>query len=350
MQAQAALPALAVAAAIGLAGCGGHARSAHARAASTATPAPAPAAAAGSGGGSASAVQRQFVAVVQRVSPSVVQIQTSQGLGSGIVFDRKGDIVTNAHVVGSSRRFTVTLAGGVRHAATLVGTYPQNDLAVIHLQGATPRPATFADSSKIAVGDFALAIGNPLGLRSSVTEGIVSSVGRTVPEGNGVVLPSAIQTSAAINPGNSGGALVDLGAHVIGIPTLAATDPEFNGAQAPGIGFAIPSNTVRTIAGKLVAGGGQVPQQGRGYLGVEVATLIGGGVAVEQVVAGGPAARAGMRAGDVITAVAGQSTPTADTLTSVLQTLRPGQRVPVQVERQDGSQRTLQITLGSQPG
>jgi S1-C subfamily serine protease len=294
-------------------------------------------------------VQRQFVDVVRRISPSVVQIQTGAGLGSGIVFDRKGDVVTNAHVVGSSRRFQVTLAGGGKHPATLVGTYPQNDLAVIHLQGATPRPAVFADSSKIAVGDFALAIGNPLGLRSSVTEGIVSSVGRTVPEGNGVVLPSAIQTSAPINPGNSGGALVDLDAHVIGIPTLAATDPEFNGAQAPGIGFAIPSNTVRSIAGKLVARG-QVPQQGRGYLGVEVATLIGGGVVVEQVQSGGPAARAGMRPGDVITAVAGQDTPTADTLTSVLQTLRPGQRVPVQVARQDGSQRTLQVTLGSQPG
>ena len=347
MEPRVALLALAAATTVALGGCGDHPKPSKLRGAAAATPTAAPAA--GGGGGSVAALQRQFVDVVRRVSPSVVQIQTSAGLGSGIVFDGKGDIVTNAHVVGSSRRFTVTLAGGVRHSATLVGTFPPNDLAVIRLQGATPRPAAFADSSKIAVGDFALAIGNPLGLRSSVTEGIVSSVGRTVPEGNGVVLPSAIQTSAPINPGNSGGALVDLGSRVIGIPTLAATDPEFNGAQAPGIGFAIPSNTVRTIAGKLVAHG-QVPQQGQAYLGVEVATIMGGGVVVAQVAPGGPAARAGMRAGDVIISVAGQSTPTADTLTSVLQTLRPGQRVPVQVGRQDGSRKTLQVTLGRQPG
>ena len=335
-----------LAAAAALNGCGG---GGHAIATSTPTPSAIAQAPLSSRPASALDLQRSFVEVVKQVSPAVVQIQTPTGLGSGVVFDDKGDVVTNAHVVGDAREFTVTLAGGDRHTATLVGTYPQNDLAVIRLAGARPRPATFADSSKIQVGDFALAIGNPLGLRSSVTDGIVSSVGRTVPEGNGAVLPSAIQTSAPINPGNSGGALVNIAAEVIGIPTLAATDPEFGGAQAPGIGFAIPSNTVKSVARKLIAGG-RVPQAGRAYLGVVVATIVGGGIVVERVEPGGPADTAGIQAGDVITAVAGQDTATTDDLTNVLQTLRPGQRVPIHVTRADGSQATLQVTLGRQPG
>src|SRR3954452_420404 len=145
--------------------------------------------------------------------------------------------------------------GGKKHPATLVGSDHSHDLAVIRLVAARPAPATLADSANLDVGDLVLAIGHPLGLRSSVTEGIVSSLGRTVAEGNGVTLSPVIQTSAAINPGNSGGALVDLADHVIGIPTLAALDPEFGGAQAPGIGFAIPSNTVKTVAARLTTAG-----------------------------------------------------------------------------------------------
>ena len=141
----------------------------------------------------------------------------------------------------------VTLAGGSRHPASLAGTDRKRDLAVVHISGSTPKPASFADSLKVQVGDIALAIGNPLGLRSSVTQGIVSSVDRKLSEGAGVTLASAIQTSAKINPGNSGGALVDLSGRVIGVPTLTAVDPQIGGA-APGIGFAIPSNTVHRIA------------------------------------------------------------------------------------------------------
>jgi S1-C subfamily serine protease len=200
----------------------------------------------------ADAMQHQFVGVVKALSPSVVQIQSARGLGSGIVYDPNGDVVTNAHVVSGETRFTVTLAGGSHHSATLVGADRAHDLAVVHLVGATPPPAAFADSSGVEVGDLALALGNPLGLRSSVTQGIVSAVDRRVPEDNGVILSPAIQTSAEINPGNSGGALADLKGRVIGIPTLAATDPEFGGAQAPGIGFAIPSNTVRAAAVRLL--------------------------------------------------------------------------------------------------
>jgi S1-C subfamily serine protease len=198
----------------------------------------------------ASSLQQRFVSIVRTVSPEVVQVRTALVLGSGVVFDARGDVVTNAHVVDNATRFVVTLASGGRHPATVVGRDTGMDLAVIRITGARPRPATFANSAQVQVGDLTLAIGNPLGLRSSVTEGIVSAVGRSVPETDSVTLFSVIQTSAAINPGNSGGALVDLSGQVIGIPTLAALDPEM-GAEAPGIGFAIDSNTVRQTAVRL---------------------------------------------------------------------------------------------------
>jgi S1-C subfamily serine protease len=227
---------------VALAGCGSTSQS------STAT---------GTGGSDvAGGLQAKYTKVVRTVSPNVVEIATSNALGSGIVYDGRGDVVTNAHVVGSSKKVTVRLPDGSKRAGTVVGTSTGNDLAVVRLSGATPKPAAFADSSKVQVGDITLAIGNPLGLASSVSEGIVSSTGRSVPEGNGVTLNSALQTSAAINPGNSGGALVNLSQQVIGIPTLAATDPQLGGGAAPGIGFAIPSNTVRQVANQLIARAG----------------------------------------------------------------------------------------------
>jgi putative serine protease PepD len=291
--------------------------------------------------------QDQLIRVVDAISPAVVQIQTADGLGSGVVYNGKGDIVTNAHVVGNFKTFKITLANGT-FDGTLVGSFPADDLAVVHVKGATPRPATFADSSKLEVGEFALAIGNPLGLRSSVTEGIVSSLGRTVSEGNGAVISSAIQTSAAINPGNSGGALVDLHGQVIGIPTLAALDPQLGGAQAPGIGFAIPSNVAKRIADQLIANG-RVVRSGRAYFGVRVATIVGGGVLVSAIVPGGPAAKAGIKQGDIILAIEGKPTPTADVLVSVLANLHPGQKVPVKLLRH-GKKITVTMTLGELPG
>jgi S1-C subfamily serine protease len=213
----------------------------------------------GSGTGQAAAgtdpfggLQQKFTQVVNTVSPRVVQIQSGLGLGSGVVFDGHGNVVTNAHVVQGSRRFVVTLSGGARHPATLVGSDPSHDLAVVHVSGPMPPAARLGESPEPRVGDIVLAVGNPLGLRSSVTQGIVSSIRKSVPEGNGVALSPAIQTSAAINPGNSGGALADLSGRVIGIPTLAALDPEMGGAQAPGIGFAIPSSTVEQVANSLL--------------------------------------------------------------------------------------------------
>jgi putative serine protease PepD len=203
----------------------------------------------------AGALQNDFVGVVNSVSPSVVVIETKTGLGSGVVFNANGDIITNNHVVTGSKTFTVTLADGRKLDGTLVGTYPDGDLAVIHVTATDLKPATFGDSSKLVVGDIVLAVGNPLGLQTSVTEGIVSAIGRDVTESSTVTLSGIIQTSADINPGNSGGALVDLSGTVVGIPTLAALDPEFNDTPASGIGFAIPSNVAVDVAGQLIANG-----------------------------------------------------------------------------------------------
>jgi putative serine protease PepD len=315
-----------------------------------ATPVPTPRQpAAPASGDPVAALEARFVDVVARVSPKVVLIQTDQGLGSGVVFDDQGHVVTNAHVVGSSKTFQVTFADGHRRRATLVSAYPPDDLAVIRLQGEQPAPAVFGDSSKLKVGEITFAVGNPLGLRSSVTQGIVSSLGRTLSEGpGGGVIAAAIQTSAPINPGNSGGALVNLDGHVIGIPTLAATDPRL-GSPAPGIGFAIPSRTVKRIAGQIVKNG-RVTTSDRAYLGVEVATNVDGSfVVIAGVEKGGPAARAGLRAGEVITAVDGHPVPTADALSTYLADRRPGQKVRVELRDRDGNKRTVEVTLGRLP-
>jgi putative serine protease PepD len=265
------------------------------------------------------------------------------------VYDDKGDIVTNNHVVAGSKTFTVTLADGRSHKATLVGAYPPEDLAVIRLESSSPAPATFGDSSKLSIGQFAFAIGNPLGLRSSVTDGIISSLGRTVSEGpGGAVVSSAIQTSAPINPGNSGGALVDLDGDVIGIPTLAALDPKLGGAQAPGIGFAIPSNTAKRIADQLIEDG-RVTDSDRAYLGVRVATAgggDGGGVIVAGVQEGSPADKAGVRPGELIVAVNHRPTASAEELATALAEQRPAKRVPVELVDPGGEKRTVTVTLG----
>ena len=296
------------------------------------------------------ALQGAFVKVVRTVSPSVVQIEDQRGLGSGIVLDTAGDIVTNNHVVTGATSFTVTTSSGKRYAATLVGAFPPDDLAVIKASGAHLKPATFADSSNLQVGDLAIAIGNPLGLRSSVTEGIVSAFRQAVQEeGGDVTLPSVIQTSAAINPGNSGGALVDIEARVIGIPTLAATDPQLGGGSAPGIGFAIPSNVVKDIAGQILAHG-KVVNSHRAFLGIRVGEANGNGVIVASVTPGGAAAKAGVRVGEMIVSVDGVPTPTISALSAVLAELKPGREASVVVKRQNGAKTTLQVTLGTYPG
>ncbi|MGI8415132.1 MAG: S1C family serine protease [Nakamurella sp.] len=303
----------------------------------------------------AAGLQDQYETVIKRVLPSIVQITTSAGLGSGVVYDTKGDIVTNDHVVGTATTFQVQLANSSHTVtANLVGSYPTDDLAVIRISPtASLKPASFGRSSQLRVGQIVLAMGNPLGLTSSVTNGIVSALGRTLTEPTsadspGATLPNSIQTSANINPGNRGGALVDLQGQVVGLPTLAATDAQIGGAAA-GIGFAIPSDTVRSIAGQLISSG-KVTSSGRAALGVRVQGITdnqgdNAGVAVASVEAGKAAARAGLKTGDIITELDGQPVTSTSELASILAGLKIGQIVPVVVSR-NGSDLTIRVTLG----
>jgi len=330
--------------------------------AATSTPTGATASTAPGGG---SALQQSYVAAVKQVMPSVVQITTGTELGSGIVFDDKGDIVTNDHVVGTATHFQVRLSSSVTPvAATLLGAFPPDDLAVIRLDSPPKslRPARFGDSGALQVGDITLALGSPLGLTGSVTNGIVSATGRVVsePQGQtspGATLPDTIQTSAAINPGNSGGALVDLAGTVIGIPTLAAVDPQIgsSGSAAPGIGFAISSNTVKDIAGQLVAHDGHVINSHRADLGARAVTVTDPngqplGAGIVSVVPGGPAEAARITAGDVITAVNQVAVHSAADLIRALAQLDPGAQVPVTVGNSQGVDRTVVVSLGQLPG
>ncbi|AXG77449.1 S1C family serine protease [Streptomyces paludis] len=302
-------------------------------------------------------LQTSYETVIKDVLPSVVQIESGDSLGSGIVYDARGHIVTNAHVVDRQRTFTVTVANSEQPLrATLVSSYPQQDLAVIKLDSVPSglRAAKFGDTSKVAVGQIVLAMGSPLGLSGSVTQGIVSAVGRTVSEGStgggtGATIPNMVQTSAAINPGNSGGALVDLDGQVIGIPTLAAADPQLGSGAAPGIGFAIPVSMVRTVADQIIKNG-RVTDSGRAALGITGRTVLGAdlqpsGVAVVETVPGGAAAGAGIRSGDIITKVDGAAVTSIESLSELLAADRPGQRVKVTFSR-SGTAKTVEATLG----
>ncbi|MGW7664906.1 S1C family serine protease [Streptomyces sp. NPDC054756] len=303
-------------------------------------------------------LQDGYLQVIRNVLPSVVQIQAKRDLGSGVVYDDEGHIVTNAHVVGNEKTFRVTTAGSERElTARLVASYPPQDLAVVRLDDPPDglRPATFGDSAKVRVGQIVLAMGSPLGLSSSVTQGIVSATGRTVTEGGddggtGATIANMVQTSAAINPGNSGGALVDLDSQVVGIPTLAAVDPGAGGA-APGIGFAIPASTVRKIADQIIENG-RVTDSGRAALGITGRTVVDSGlepagVAVVAVQSGGAADKAGLKPGDIITRLGDTDITTIASLSEALAADEPGERTSVTFTR-EGDEKKADVTLGEQ--
>ncbi|MFJ3584034.1 S1C family serine protease [Streptomyces sp. NPDC090127] len=302
-------------------------------------------------------LQDDYRSVIKDVLPSVVQIDAGASLGSGVVYDGDGHIVTNAHVVGEEKTFRVTAATGKEPmAAKLVATYPEQDLAVVRLDSVPEglKPATFGDSATVDMGHIVLAMGSPLGLSGSVTQGIVSATGRTVSEGRtgggtGATIGNMVQTSAAINPGNSGGALVNLDGQVIGIPTLAATDPEIGGGAAPGIGFAIPASMVRTVADQIIKDG-KVTDSGRAALNITGRTVLDdayepAGVAVVEAPANGAAGKAGIRPGDVIVRIGDAAVTTITTLQEALASMKPGDRVSVGYER-GGTEAKAEATLG----
>ncbi len=209
----------------------------------------------------ATTLNTQREAVVAKVKPSVVEVYVTlaQGaaLGSGVIIDSRGYIVTNNHVVSGAQSIQVRLSNGTTEPAQLTGTDAADDLAVLKI--AVPPAglsvATLGDSAQLQVGQAVMAIGNPLGDTETVTNGIVSALKRSVSEGQGgATIQNAIQTDAAINPGNSGGALVDLQGNVVGIPTLSAIDPEFK-TPATGVGFAIPSNRVKSVVTQIIQTG-----------------------------------------------------------------------------------------------
>jgi putative serine protease PepD len=282
-----------------------------------------------------------------RAGKAVVSVQTDRGSGTGFLIDRDGTIVTNAHVVGSAKQVRVRFDDDARPVgARVVGTDPSSDLAVLDVDasaaaGVTPLP--LAESDSVQVGDAAIAIGFPLGLARTATAGIVSGLEREIQSPNGFRIDKVIQTDAPINPGNSGGPLLDARGRVIGVNSQIATAGA--GGGSVGIGFAIPSDTVREIVPKLEAG--QTVK--RAWLGLATtASTSGTGAQVGSVTAGSPAAQAGLRQGDTVTKVDGKAIAAPEDIPDAIAAHAPGERVAVEVTR-SGSTRTLEVTLGTRP-
>jgi putative serine protease PepD len=269
------------------------------------------------------------------------QQQTAQG--SGFVYDRDGHVITNQHVVDGASSIEVTFADGSSHEARVVGTDPSTDLALLELDApaGTLEPLALGDSTELAVGDAVVAIGSPFGLSETVTSGIVSALDRRISAPNGYAITGAIQTDAAINHGNSGGPLLNLQGEVVGVN--AQIESESGGND--GVGFAVPSSTVRSVVAQLLEDG----QVEHAYLGVSLTeTDDASGVRVSEVRAGSPAAEAGLEVGDVVTAVDGDSVTDASELQAAIDAKRPGAEVSVTYTR-GGESSTVSVVLGSRP-
>jgi S1-C subfamily serine protease len=316
----------------------------------------------GAAAATAASIDQATEAAYATAGKSVVYIVSrGVGSGSGIIYDTRGDIVTNDHVIDGATSISVTLSDGKTYTATVVGTDAADDLAVIHVTASDLTPATFARAGSYGVGETVLAIGNPLDLKGSVTLGLISGLNRVEQEDNGAYLNDAIQTSAPINPGNSGGALVTLDGEVVGMPTLEQTNSS-DGTSVQGVGFAIPSEQITSIANQLIATG-TVQHTGRPYLGISPSdasgqaggSLFGGqnpaaasGALVEQVAPSGPAAKAGVEQGDVITKVDGTTITDAQDLLTAIAGKKPGDRVTLTLDR-NGSTLAVGVTLGELP-
>jgi putative serine protease PepD len=283
--------------------------------------------------------------VYAAAADGVVAVQVGGGSGTGFVIDDRGTIVTNAHVVGQSTQASVRFGdSGATVDAEVLGSDPSTDLAVLRVDPSrvgTLHPLTLADSDNVRVGDEVVAIGHPFGLDRTATAGIVSGLGREIQSPNGFSIDEVIQTDAAINPGNSGGPLVDGRGRVVGVNSQIATSGA--GGGNVGVGFAVPANTVREVVPRLASG--QTIE--RPYLGLTTAAG-SAGVEVQAVTPGGPAQRAGLRAGDVVVSVDGHAVSEPGDVTDALDGKEPGDSVQVELER-DGSRQQLDITLGTRP-
>jgi 2-alkenal reductase len=308
------------------------------------------------------AQEQALIGLYERVNPAVVHINIGIGQGSGFVFDQAGHIVTNNHVIEGARQVEVTFADGRSAPATIIGTDPASDLAVLQVDAAVALTAVeLADSDALKVGQLVVAIGSPFGLESTMTMGIISALNRSFPEGTFQV-PDIIQTDAAINPGNSGGPLLDLYGRVIGVNSRIESPIR----ASSGIGYAIPSNIVRAVVPQLIANG-EVQHPWIGISGSEVngnnAQQFGfngeqHGVLISSIVAGGPADRAGLRAanastgqgGDLIVGINDQPVATFDDLLGyIVQYTAVGQTIELHLLR-DGQIQVVAVTLQARPG
>ena len=283
------------------------------------------------------------VSVAERLTPKVASLRVPQSrssgrgygesLGSAVVFTADGFLLTNAHVVGRSAGGSAVFSDGTTSAFQVVGADPLSDLAVVRVTGATPAPAELGEADALRVGQLVVAVGSPLGLAGSVTAGVVSALGRSLPVGENRIIEDVIQTDAALNPGNSGGALADSNARVVGINTAVA---------GTGLGLAVPVNaTTRRIVSALMADG----RVRRAYLGVAVVpapvapvwrSKLGGratGLRVASVVPGGPADRAGLRVGDLLLTAGGREVAAAQDLQRLMFAEAIGHPFPVTVMR-----------------
>jgi S1-C subfamily serine protease len=284
---------------------------------------------------------RQFFGMPPGMGVAPPSQRTERGLGSGFLYDPSGLLITNAHVVEGSTRVTVGLTDGRRVEGKVVGTDPVTDLAVVRLEGGGPWPVVgLGNSDALQVGEWVIAVGNPYGLDQTVTLGIVSSLNRNAAKlGITDKRLELIQTDAAINPGNSGGPLLNADGQVVGINTLVRSGP------GAGLGFAIPVNRARQIAQQLVTRG--VVSHAMIGVGLEPARdargAIAAGARVRTVMPSGPAARAGLRPGDVITAVDGVTVSSPGQLTQLVERSGVGRAMAVRVER-EGQALSLTIT------
>jgi putative serine protease PepD len=274
--------------------------------------------------------------------------QVQQGEGAGVVYNTRGDILTDEHVVTGATSVKVNFQDGKSYPATVVGTDPSTDVAVIHINAPASElhPIPLANSSDAQVGDPVVAIGSPFSLPETTTTGIVSQTGRSITAPNNYTIPNAIQTDAAINPGNSGGPLLDASGHVLGLNDQIETNNTTASGEgsSSGVGFAIPSNTVAQIADKMISG--QKVQHA--YVGVALKASSSGGALISTVQQNSPASTSGLQPQDVVTAINGQTISTTDQFIATIDNYSPGTVVTLTIKR-GGQSRDVRVTLGVRP-